>query len=75
MEKRAYPPPPAPEKKQKKVKNLGDRFPGAKGGDKPVANGSVRAKSDGQVVGDAAHEVSVGVSKVALDSAEEGKKA
>ena len=73
VETRAYPPPPAPEKKKKKEKNLGTRFPGAKGGEKPAANGNVEAKPDGQVVGDAAHEVSVGVEKVKLEDAQKGQ--
>ena len=69
MEQRAYPPPPAPEKKKKKEKNLGTRFPGAKGA---AANGSVEAKADGAVVGEGAHEVSVGVGKLNVDG-EDGK--
>lgn len=48
IEKKAYPPPAAPEKK-KKVKNLGTRFPGA-----------VKAQPDGSVQGEGAQEVSVG---------------
>ena len=71
IEQRAYPPPPAPEKK-KKVKNLGTRFPGAKGEVKAPAaepaaapaeaNGSVEAKPDGHVEGPDAESVSVGKS-------------
>ena len=65
VEKQAYPPPPAPEKKKKKKeKNLGSRFPGAKGGDAPVANGTLEAKPDGHVEGEGAHEVSVGMEKL-----------
>ena len=63
VEQRAYPPPPAPEKK-KKVKNLGSRFPGAKG--QQQANGSVEAKPDGSVEGPGAEEVSVGKSAEAM---------
>jgi len=58
IEQRAYPPPPAPEKK-KKVKNLGTRFPGSK----PAESGTpVEAKPDGHVEGEGANEVSVGKS-------------
>jgi len=60
IEKRAYPPPPAPEKKQKKVKNLGSRFPGSKGGDS--SESALEAKPDGHVEGPGAHEASVGKS-------------
>jgi len=61
VEQKAYPPPPAPEKKQKKVKNLGTRFPGAKGGEKAeAANGSIEVQADGHVEGPKAQEVSVG---------------
>ncbi|KAK4548793.1 hypothetical protein LTR36_008566 [Oleoguttula mirabilis] len=59
VEQRAYPPPPAPEKK-KKVKNLGSRFPGAKGGDGKENGAPVEAKPDGHVEGEGAQEVSVG---------------
>jgi tyrosyl-tRNA synthetase len=59
VEQKAYPPPPAPEKK-KKVKNLGTKFPGAKGGQQP--NGSVEAKPEGSVDGPGAQQVSVGKS-------------
>ena len=59
IEKRGYPPPPAPAKKAKKEKNLGSRFPGAKGGEKP----EVEAKPDGHVEGKDAQEVSVGRTK------------
>lgn len=55
VDQKAYPPPPAPEKK-KKVKNLGTRFPG----NQPVANGSVEAKPDGHVEGPGSTEASVG---------------
>lgn len=55
VEQKAYPPPPAPEKKAKKVKNLGSRFPGAK-----PANGDVAAKPDGSLEGPGAQEASVG---------------
>ena len=61
VEQRAYPPPPAPEKK-KKVKNLGTRFPGNKPAADGEANGKVEAKPDGHVVGEGAQEVSVGKS-------------
>jgi tyrosyl-tRNA synthetase len=63
VEQKAYPPPPAPEKK-KKVKNLGTRFPGAKPGKE--ANGGVEAKPDGSVEGPGAEEVSVGKSAEAM---------
>lgn len=59
IEQRAYPPPPAPEKK-KKVKNLGSRFPGAKGGDAKENGAPVEVKPDGHVEGEGAQEVSVG---------------
>lgn len=59
IEQRAYPPPPAPEKK-KKVKNLGSRFPGAKGGDAKENGAPVLVKPDGHVEGEGAQEVSVG---------------
>ncbi|KAF2769524.1 tyrosine tRNA ligase [Teratosphaeria nubilosa] len=57
IEQKAYPPPPAPEKK-KKEKNLGTRFPGAKGGE--AATNGVKAKPDGHVGGPGAEEVAVG---------------
>ncbi|KAK3052638.1 Tyrosine--tRNA ligase cytoplasmic [Extremus antarcticus] len=67
VEKKAYPPPPAPEKKQKKVKNLGSRFPGGKGAEKADAsNEGVEAKEDGHVEGPGADEVSVGKSSEAM---------
>ncbi|KAK3724355.1 Tyrosine--tRNA ligase cytoplasmic [Vermiconidia calcicola] len=76
VEQKAYPPPPAPEKK-KKVKNLGTRFPGAKGSEKAAAtNGSVEAKADGHVEGPNAQEVSVGkTSEEAMRRLSVGKKA
>ncbi|KAK4613787.1 Tyrosine--tRNA ligase, cytoplasmic [Fulvia fulva] len=57
IEKAAYPPPPAPEKKAKKVKNLGSRFPGAK----PAADGTgaIEAKPDGHVEGPDAEKASL----------------
>ncbi|EMC95949.1 hypothetical protein BAUCODRAFT_509803 [Baudoinia panamericana UAMH 10762] len=61
VELRAYPPPPQAAKKEKKVKNLGSRFPGGRAGG-GEANGSLEAKPDGEVVGEGAHEVSVGKS-------------
>lgn len=56
VEKKAYPPPPASEKKPKKVKNLGSRFPGAK----PAAG--LEVKPDGHLEGPGAQEASVGKS-------------
>ncbi|KAK5117154.1 hypothetical protein LTR85_008922 [Meristemomyces frigidus] len=61
IEQRAYPPPPAPEKK-KKVKNLGSRFPGGKGADAKENGAPIEAKADGHVEGEGAQEVSVGKS-------------
>ncbi|KAL8970636.1 MAG: hypothetical protein Q9183_001421 [Haloplaca sp. 2 TL-2023] len=43
MTKKAYPPEPEVKKKEKKVKNLGTKFPGAKGG--------IEAKADGHIEG------------------------
>lgn len=70
VEKRAYPPPPAPEKKQKKPKDRGSRFPG----NKPAADG-VEVKPDGHLEGPGAQEASVGksteeaMSKLSVDKA------
>jgi tyrosyl-tRNA synthetase len=61
IEARAYPPPPAPEKKAKKVKNLGSRFPGGKGG--AAAPAEVEAKPDGHLEGKDAEALAVGRSK------------
>ncbi|TKA30312.1 hypothetical protein B0A50_02539 [Salinomyces thailandicus] len=79
IEQKAYPPPPAPEKK-KKVKNLGTRFPGSSKPAPEAANGAgVEAKPDGRVVGDGAQEVSVGKSteeameKLSMQSPGEGE--
>ena len=48
IEKKAYPPPPA-KKKEKKVKNLGTRFPGA--------TKEVEAKPDGHVEGNSKSQI------------------
>ena len=65
VDQKAYPPPPAPEKK-KKVKNLGTRFPGAKGeakaDGKSQPNGDLVAKPDGHLEGPGAQTASVGES-------------
>ena len=60
VEQKAYPPPPAPEKKAKKAKNLGSKFPVKKAGED--ANGSMVAKPDGHLEGPGANEASVGES-------------
>ena len=63
VEQKAYPPPPAPEKKKKAPKDRGSKFPGAKGGEKAAAaNGRVEVQADGHVEGPKAQEVSVGKS-------------
>ncbi|KZF22382.1 tyrosyl-tRNA synthetase [Xylona heveae TC161] len=59
IEKKAYPPPAAPQKKQKKPKDKGTRHPGAAA----AANGApVQAQPDGSLKGDKATELSVGKS-------------
>lgn len=64
VEAKGYPPPPPPEKKVKKPKNLGSRFPGAKGGaPAAVANGEVEAKPDGHLEGKDAEAIAVGRTK------------
>ncbi len=52
IEKKAYPPPEV-KKKEKKVKDRGTRFPGAKGeeNNKSTASGDVTAQPDGHVEG------------------------
>jgi tyrosyl-tRNA synthetase len=62
IEARAYPPPPAPEKKAKKAKNLGSRFPGGKGG-APASTAEVEAKADGHLEGKDAEALALGRSK------------
>ncbi|KAL8727768.1 MAG: hypothetical protein Q9166_005823 [cf. Caloplaca sp. 2 TL-2023] len=64
---KAYPPPEA-KKKEKKVKDRGTRFPGAKGG--------VEAKSDGHVEGNAKDRVNLGTSaEEAMDNLDIQSKA
>ena len=75
VEQRAYPPPPAAPKKEKKVKNLGSRFPGAKDAKPEAANGSIEAKPDGHVEGPGAEKASVGKStEEAMKRLSVGKK-
>jgi tyrosyl-tRNA synthetase len=63
IEARAYPPPPAPEKKAKKAKNLGSRFPGGKGGAPAADVSAVEAKPDGHLEGKDAEALAMGRSK------------
>ena len=63
VERRAYPAPAAPEKKKKKEKNLGSRFPGkpeAQGKTEAQQGNAVEARPDGSVTGKGATETSVG---------------
>ncbi|KAK5135713.1 hypothetical protein LTR08_004699 [Meristemomyces frigidus] len=62
VEQRAYPPPPAPEKKKNKVKKLGTRFPGGKGGEEKENGPAAEMKPDGHMEGKGAQELSVGKS-------------
>ena len=55
---KAYPPPAAPPKKEKKAKNRGTRFPGAQ----PAGEAGVVAQPDGHVEGPRKAEVDVGKS-------------
>lgn len=58
IEQKAYPPPPAPEKKAKKEKKIGTRFPGVKA-NKDALDG-VEAKPDGHIEGQDAVEIALG---------------
>lgn len=63
VEKLAYPPPPAPEKKVKVKKDKGSKFPGA-------AKKDVVAKPDGHVEGADSAEVNVGKAEEGLKNLE-----
>ncbi|KAI4717330.1 tyrosyl-tRNA synthetase [Aureobasidium sp. EXF-10727] len=67
VEKLAYPPPPAPEKKVKVKKDKGSRFPGA-------AKKDVVAQPDGHVEGPGSAEVSVGKAEEGLKNLEVEEK-
>ncbi|CAD0099773.1 unnamed protein product [Aureobasidium mustum] len=67
VEKLAYPPPPAPEKKVKVKKDKGSRFPGA-------AKKDVVAQPDGHVEGPGSAEVNVGKAEEGLKNLEVEEK-
>lgn len=67
VEKLAYPPPPAPEKKVKVKKDKGSKFPGA-------AKKDVVAQPDGHVEGTDSAEVSVGKAEEGLKNLEVEEK-
>lgn len=68
VEKDAYPPPPAPEKKVKVKKDKGSRHPGA------ANKGGVVAQPDGHVEGPASTEVNLGDAENAIKNLDlEGK--
>ncbi|KAG9566871.1 tyrosyl-tRNA synthetase, partial [Aureobasidium melanogenum] len=67
VEKLAYPPPPAPEKKVKAKKDKGSRFPGA-------AKKDVVAQPDGHVEGPGSAEVNVGKAEEGLKNLEVEEK-
>ena len=67
VEKLAYPPPPAPEKKVKVKKDKGSKFPGA-------AKQDVVAQPDGHVEGPGSAEVNVGKAEEGLKNLEVEEK-
>ncbi|KAL8831524.1 MAG: hypothetical protein Q9170_005254 [Blastenia crenularia] len=56
---KAYPPPEV-KKKEKKVKDRGTRFPGAKGGVEAKPDGHIEAKPDGHIEGQLKDQVNLG---------------
>jgi tyrosyl-tRNA synthetase len=69
VEKLAYPPPPAPEKKVKAKKDKGSKFPGGAAAKKDVV-----AQPDGHVEGPGSAEVNVGKAEEGLKNLEVEEK-